>query len=45
MEVNISRTARAADSGSVAPSGAAPRTADFDELVKFQFFMAPNVRS
>src|ERR1700674_3927540 len=37
MDVNISRTARAADCGSVAPSGAAPRTADFDELGNIEF--------
>jgi hypothetical protein len=38
MEVNISRTARAADCGLVAPSGDEPRTADFDESVNFEFF-------
>src|SRR5258708_1310507 len=41
MEVNISRTARAADWGSAAPSGAAPRTADFDESVNVEFFVQP----
>src|SRR6185312_10197445 len=44
MAVNMARTARAADCGSAAPSGAAPRTADLGESVMLKISLPASVR-